>query len=313
MKHIFGPVPSRRLGSSLGVDIVPFKTCSYDCIYCQLSQTTCKTTERKEYIDSRAIISDLKAVLNEFDAPKSSIDYITFSGSGEPTLNSAIGKIISSIKASTDLPVAVLTNGSLLYRDELRKDLCRADLVIPSLDAVTQHVFEKINRPDPSLKIDKIVDGVRKFTESFDGQIWLEIMLVEGINDRAELDKIAQQVAKLNVDRIQLNTVVRPPAEKYAHPIDEEQMQKIKEKLGHKTEVIANFDRIKEKVYLKDIESKIFEMLQRRPATITDISDSLSLHKNEAVKQIAQLEKEGSVKQIVHRGERYYRDACTLR
>ena len=306
MKHIFGPVPSRRLGSSLGVDIVPFKTCSYDCIYCQLGKTTCKTTERKEQIDSQSVISDLKAVLSEFDDPKSSVDYITFSGSGEPTLNSAIGKMIDEIKSFTDIPVAVLTNGSLLYRENIRNDLSNADLVVPSLDAVTQRVFEKINRPAPNLDIVNIIDGIRKFSESFDGEIWLEIMLVKGINDQTELDKIAEVIAGLNVDKIQINTVIRPPSEKYARPIDAEEMQKIKEKLGDEAEVIAKFDRAKEKVYKKDIESKIFEMLQRRPATITDISDSLSLHRNEAVKYIGQLEKEGRVKLIMHRDEKYY-------
>jgi len=306
MKHIFGPVPSRRLGSSLGVDIIPFKTCSYDCVYCQLSQTTCKTTERKEYIDSKSVISDLGAVLDEFEDPKSSVDYITFSGSGEPTLNSAIGKMVDEIKSFTDIPVAILTNGSLLYREDVRKELSNADIVIPSLDAVTQEVFEKINRPAPNLNIKEIIDGIRKFSESFDGKIWLEIMLVKGINDQAELDKISKVIANLDVDKIQLNTVIRPPTEKYALPLDEKEMQKIKEKLGPKTEIIAQFDRVKKKVYKKDIESKIFEMLQRRPATITDISNSLSLHRNEAIKYIVQLTEEGRVKLIMHRGEKYY-------
>ena len=306
MKHIFGPVPSRRLGSSLGVDIIPFKTCSYDCVYCQLSQTTCKTTERKEYIDSKSVISDLGAVLDEFEDPKSSLDYITFSGSGEPTLNSAIGKMVDEIKSFTDIPVAILTNGSLLYREDVRKELSNADIVIPSLDAVTQEVFEKINRPAPNLNIKEIIDGIRKFSESFDGKIWLEIMLVKGINDQAELDKISKVIANLDVDKIQLNTVIRPPTEKYALPLDEKEMQKIKEKLGPKTEIIAQFDRVKKKVYKKDIESKIFEMLQRRPATITDISNSLSLHRNEAIKYIVQLTEEGRVKLIMHRGEKYY-------
>jgi len=307
-KHIFGPVPSRRLGSSLGVDIIPFKTCSYDCIYCQLSRTTCKTIERKEYIDSQEVISDLKSVLDEFKDPKSSVDYITFSGSGEPTLNSAIGKMIKLIKGFTDIPVAVLTNGSLLYREDLREELNNADLIVPSLDAVTQQVFEMINRPEPSLKIEKVVEGIRKFCESFSGKIWLEIMLARGINDKLELDKIAEVITQLNVDKVQLNTVIRPPAEKYALPIDKKEMERIKEKLGDKAEVIAKFDRAKSKVYEKDVERKIFEMIQRRPVTIADISDSLSLHLNQTIKYIEELEKEGSIKLVVHRGEKYYKE-----
>lgn len=310
MKHIFGPVPSRRLGSSLGVDIIPFKTCSYDCIYCQLSQTSVyKTTERKEYIDSQSVISELSAVLSEFEDPKSSVDYITFSGSGEPTLNSAIGKMIDEIKTLTEVPVAILTNGSLLYREDVRKDLANVELVIPSLDAVTPQVFERINRPAPNLDIEKIIDGISKFSESFDGELYMEIMLVKGINDhQTELDKMAERIVKLDVDKIQLNTVIRPPNEEYALPIDEEEMQKIKEKLGPKAEIIAKFDKTKEKVYEKDIESKILEMLQRRPATVTDISDSLSLHRNEVVKYIGQLEEEERLELIVHRNEKYYRE-----
>lgn len=305
MKHIFGPVPSRRLGFSLGVDIIPFKTCSYDCIYCQLSQTTCKTTERKEYIDTQSVISDLKVALNEFEG----VDYITFSGSGEPTLNSSIGKIINEIKTLSDIPVAVLTNGSLLYREDMRKDLANADLVVPSLDAVTPQVFEKINRPAPNLAIKEIIDGISKFSEFFDGELYVEIMLVKGINDhKTELDKMAELIANLDVDKIQLNTVIRPPNEEYALPVDEKEMQKIKERLGPKTEIIAKFDKTKEKVYEKDIESKILEMLQRRPATVTDISDSLSLHRNEVVKYIGQLEKEERLELIMHRDEKYYRE-----
>ncbi|GAI41014.1 unnamed protein product, partial [marine sediment metagenome] len=161
MGQIFGPVPSRRLGFSLGVDTIPFKTCSLNCIYCQLGRTINKTIQRKEYIAADDILREIKKVLREGKR----IDYITFSGSGEPTLNSEIRRIISRIKQLTSIPLAILTNGTLLYRPRIREDLMEADLVIPSLDTVTQEIFEMVNRPHPSLKIEKVITGIDSFSQ----------------------------------------------------------------------------------------------------------------------------------------------------
>ena len=179
MSQIFGPVPSRRLGFSLGVDTIPFKTCSLDCIYCQLGRTTNKTIERKEYIAGENILREIEEILKR----KKKIDYITFSGSGEPTLNSRMEEMITQIKRLTSIPVAILTNGTLLYQPRMREELMEADLVIPSLDAVSEEVFEKINRPHHKLKINEVIKGINTFSQEFRGKIWLEIMLVKGVND----------------------------------------------------------------------------------------------------------------------------------
>ncbi len=304
MGQIFGPVPSRRLGFSLGVDTIPFKTCSLNCIYCQLGRTINKTIQRKEYIAADDILREIEEVLREGKR----IDYITFSGSGEPTLNSEIRRMISRIKELTSIPLAILTNGTLLYRPRIREDLMEADLVIPSLDTVTQEIFEMVNRPHPSLKIEKVITGIDSFSQEFNGKVWLEIMVVKGINDSLEeIEKAAQVIKQMNLEKIQLNTVVRPPAEEFARPLTREDLNNIKTVLGKKCEIIAEFKRATQKAYKRDVEKRILSMVKRRPVTLVDISHSLGLHRNEIIKYVEALEKKHQIRTKVHSGERYYR------
>ena len=304
MGQIFGPVPSRRLGFSLGVDTIPFKTCSLNCIYCQLGRTINKTIQRKEYIAADDILREIEEVLREGKR----IDYITFSGSGEPTLNSEIRRMISRIKELTSIPLAILTNGTLLYRPRIREDLMEADLVIPSLDTVTQEIFEMVNRPHPSLKIEKVITGIDSFSQEFNGKVWLEIMVVKGINDSLEeIEKAAQVIKQMNLEKIQLNTVVRPPAEEFARPLTREDLKNIKTVLGKKCEIIAEFKRATQKAYKRDVEKRILSMVKRRPVTLVDISHSLGLHRNEIIKYVETLEKKHQIRTKVHSGERYYR------
>ena len=301
--YIFGPVPSRRLGFSLGIDPVPHKTCSLDCIYCQLGRTTNKTIKTKEYTSSSLILKQLRKVLSS----GRKIDYLTFSGSGEPTLNSKIGEMISGIKKITKIPIAVLTNGTLLTEKKMRKKLKKADLVIPSLDAVTPSVFEKINRPYSSLKIDKIIAGLIKFREEFTGKIWLEIMLVAGINDSSEeIKKIKGAVEAIRPDKVQLNTVVRPPAEKWVKPVSLTKLKNIKKLFGKNCEIIASFKRKKQTAYRKDLEREILTLLSRRPVTVSEISNVLGAHINEVIKYLEVLEKDKRIKSKIYQGKRYY-------
>jgi len=303
MSQIFGPVPSRRLGFSLGIDTVPYKTCSLDCIYCQLGKTTNKIIERREYIFCEDILPEIEEILKQ----KKKIDYITFSGSGEPTLNSGIKTMINNIKKLTSIPIAVLTNGTLLFQPKTRKELMEADLVIPSLDAVSEEVFKKVNRPYHSLKIDKIIDGLSAFSQEFKGEIWLEIMVVKGINDSSqEIKRMVEVIEKIKLDKIQLNTVVRPPVEEFAQPVNLENLKKIKRTLGEKCEIIAGFKRPNQRFYSEDIEKGILTMVKRRPVTLLDISRSSGIHQNEAIKYLSILEKEDQILTKVHRGKRYY-------
>ena len=303
MSYIFGPVPSRRLGFSLGVDLVPFKVCSLDCIYCQLGKTTHKTVVRKEYVSSTKVLLELEKVLTG----SKTVDYITLSGSGEPTLNSKTGEIIRRIKEITSIPVAVLTNATLLTDDALKKDLLLADLVVPSLDGATQDAFEKVNRPCSSLKIEKIIKGIIDFKKIYKGKMWLEIMLVKDINENeAELNALKSAVEQIKPDKIQLNTPVRPPSEEWVKTLSSSKLIKIKKFFGNKCEVIADFNRKGHKAYLKDVEEEILTLINRRPVTSKDISASLGLHINEVVKYVEDLEKQKKINAKIYQGRRYF-------
>jgi len=304
--HVFGPVPSRRLGFSLGLDVIPYKTCSFDCVYCQLGQTANKTIQRREYVSKQLLIGELKSHLAD-DHDK--VDYITFSGSGEPTLNSKIGEMLREVKRMTDIPVAVLTNGSLLFKKEVRDELRSADLILPSLDAVTQDTFERVNRPHHGLNIQDIIDGLKKFRKDFDNEIWLEVMLVKGINDGVgEIEQMVDIISEVNPDKIQLNTVIRPPCESFAMPVDANQMRKICKMLGKKAEIIASRARKAMKAYEKGMEKRILTLLKRRPCTIEDISNVLGIHRNEVVKYLEVLVDDRRIVKKVHKNQTYFWD-----
>ncbi|MBA7686822.1 GTP 3',8-cyclase [subsurface metagenome] len=301
--HIYGPVPSRRLGFSLGIDIIPFKTCSLNCIYCQLGPTTKKTIHRKEYLPSSEILSQIKKKLPSGQR----IDYITFSGSGEPTLNKILEKLIREIRKITSIPVAVLTNSTLLSQKSTRTALIDADLVVPSLDAATQEVFIKVNRPHSSLKLEEIIEGLWKFRQEFKGSIWLEIMLVKGMNDSpSHIRKLKEAIAKIKPDKVQLNTVIRPPAEEFARPLSLRELEKINKVFGKNCEIIAEFSREAQKSTPENLEGAILSLIQRRPVTLADISNSLGKHKNEIIKYLNFLLVEGKIKSVIHKGLKYF-------
>jgi len=300
--YVFGPVPSRRLGRSLGVDIVPFKTCSYDCIYCQLGRTTCKTVERKEWVPLDDVVAQVREKLAT--AP----DYITLSGSGEPTLYSRLGELIASIKGMTDIPVAVLTNGSLLWREDVRQDLAGADLVVPSLDAGNDRLFQEVNRPHPSIAFERMVDGLVAFRRNFRGACWLEVFLLGDMTAAPEeVDKIAGIVERMRPDRVQLNTVTRPPAEDFALPVSRENMERFAARLGERAEVIADFRAVHGKSEFTAKRQDVLDMLRRRPCTVDDIAEGLAMHANEAVKYVTELLERGDIVAETIGGRTYYK------
>lgn len=304
MKHIYGPVSSRRLGLSLGVDLVLFKTCNFDCIYCQLGRTTRKTEERREWVSIEEVIEELKAALS----CEHKIDYLTFCGSGEPTLNSRLGEAIKKIKGFTAIQVAVLSNGALLRSAEVREELMESDLVVPSLDAASQEVFEKVNRSLPSIRIEEVIDGLVAFKKAYRGKLWLEIMLVKGVNDSPdELQRMKEAISRIAPHKVQLNTVVRPPSEPFAFPITREEMDKVKVFLGSQCEVIARFSPREPPPREREEEKAIWESLQRRPATIKDLADGLGLHPNETLKYIKKLIDAGKIEAISFGDNRYYK------
>jgi len=304
--HIYGPVPSRRLGFSLGIDVTPFKSCSFDCIYCQLGSAAKKTIRRKEYFPPHEILAQVKKVL----ASGKRIDYITFSGSGEPTLYASIGKFIKEIKKITTIPVAVLTNSSFLSRRSVRNALLSSNLVVPSLDAATQDVLIRVNRPHQSIKIEHIIDGLKTFRLEFEGSIWLEIMLVKGVNDSAShIRKLKEIIGEIKPDKVQLNTVIRPPAEKFALALSLSEIQSIKKIIGKNCEIIAEFGEKEQMIHSENLEESILSMIQRRPVTLTDLSVFLGKHQEEVIKYLSLLLKEGKIKSVYHKDLEYYEAA----
>lgn len=304
MNHFFGPVPSRRLGASLGVDVVPLKVCSYDCIYCQLGRTTQKTIAREEYVSLGVIIEEVESY---FSRPHPSLDYITFSGSGEPTLNSKIGEMIKQIRKLTTVPVAVLTNGSLLYQAEVREDLMRADVVLPSLDAATPVAFQAVNRPHDYLKIEEITKGLITFAQDYKGRILLEILLCQGVNDGVrELKVLKEVIEEINPGKVHLNTVARPPRESQAKSLSGKQLEAAKKVLGERVEIIAHCKISPHGGYSCELEERILDLLRRRSCTTKDISQSLGIHSSEVIKYVDGLGNQGKIKSIVHNKDIYY-------
>ncbi len=294
VKHVFGPVASRRLGISLGVDIIPYKTCSLDCIYCECGRTTDLTIKRKHYIDPQIIPDEIKEII----AAEKHIQYITFSGSGEPTLNKDIGKIILGIKELTSIPIAVLTNGTLLYLTEVRDEIINADVVLPSLDAVSPGIFSRINRPHPHLDIDSIIQGLVDFRKEFKGEIWLEVFIAKGINDSdEELAKLYRTVKKIQPHRVQLNSLDRPPAVEGIQPADMETLERIQEQWGDLTVDIIKRIRQREEIasFSFNLESNILNTIKRRPLTIDDLETLTGKNRLEIFKYIDVLEKEKKV------------------
>lgn len=284
-RYLFGPVPSRRFGRSLGVDLTPYKTCSFDCIFCQLGRTPKKTIVRKEYVPTDDVLSELDTWLKT----DGQADYITLSGSGEPTLHSEFGRIFDFVHSNSDIPTVLLTNGTMLSRPEVREAAARSDVVKVSLSAWDADSYEWVNRPHSHLNFEQQVQGQMDFRAMFHGKLYMEVFLLKGINGmEKDVRKIAEIAKKIRPDRIQLNTAVRPPAEEFAAPLSREQMESFTGLFDPKAEVIAEFST----AGLKDIkanEETVLAMLKRRPCTAEQIGEVFSMHLNEVSKYLGKL------------------------
>jgi wyosine [tRNA(Phe)-imidazoG37] synthetase (radical SAM superfamily) len=307
MKTIFGPVPSRRLGRSLGIDVITPKTCSYDCVYCESGRTTHLTLHRQLFVDPTEVIRELEEYFRSH--PKGA-DALTFSSAGEPTLYQALGELLRDIKRRfRGLPLVVLTNGSLLWDAAVRRELLAADRVVPSLDASTDVVFQQINRPHPRLELDTIVAGLQAFRRDYRGQYHLEVMLVAGLNDHPEeLRGLAALVNRLEPDRVELNTVVRPPADPDAAGLTAHQMQCAAHYFPpQKAEVIGCFEASPVKRQDASLAERICELLRRRPCTPSEMADCLAVPQEEIQGAVAALERDGVLTPCVLDGRNYFR------
>jgi len=298
-KHLFGPVSSRRLGISLGVDFIPFKFCPLDCVYCEVQSSKHHTLERYMFYPSEEINQELDIFL----ATKPKLDYITFSGAGEPTLYSGIGMIIEHLKHKhPEYKIALITNSILLNQNKVRNEILDCDVILPSLDAVSQDVFEKINRPIPSFLADDLVSGLISFRRVFNGQIWLEVFIVPGINDTvAEINKIKEAIKKINPDLVQINSLDRPGTEDWVVPASPDCLQHIQAMLSNglptPVEIIAQHspDHTNGDATTPQVKEQIEKALCYKEASLEDIAMFLDIHINELSLALRQLLIEGRV------------------
>jgi len=305
-KHIFGPVPSRRLGISLGIDIIPYKTCTLDCLYCECGRTTNHTADRRSFFSTEDLMSEFKEFLKTGDH----LDYITFSGSGEPTLNSDIGYLIKEIKKLTRTPVAVLTNGTLFHLPEVQNNLMDSDLILPSLDAVSEDVFRKLNRPASGITTEKMINGLQSFSRKYKGEIWLEVFISRGINDSEdELEKIREVIEQIRPAKVQLNSLDRPPAYNEAEPAGHDLLETIVKKwAGLPVEIITRVKKREEiPSFSKNLESNILNTIVRRPLTIEDLIILTGKNRLEILKYIDVLEKEKLIRVEIVGEKIFYR------
>jgi len=292
--RLFGPVHSRRLGRSLGIDLVPFKTCSYDCVYCECGHTTREATERCEFFPLGEVLEEVGDYLSR--SPP--LDFITFSGSGEPTLSSSIGEVIRFIKQTfPHYRVAVLTNGSLLWRPDVREELLPADIVLPTLSSVFDSTFRKIHRPAPGISIGQIVAGLELFRRDYPGEIWLEIFVIPGINtDTRELEGLRDAIQRICPDRVQLNTLDRPGSEDWVRPASPSELERIRSVLG-----LTGVEPVEPVRYELSAGSSMTaewaaaiaglrELLMRRPCTLEDLSAATGLSRREILKILREIQ-----------------------
>ena len=236
MNYVYGPVPSRRLGQSLGIDPIPLKTCNWNCVYCQLGRSRPMVNRREDYFPPEAILEEVKQALSAHK--EGEIDWVTFVGSGEPTLHASLGWLIRQVKAITSLPVGLITNGALLYRPEVREEVAAADAVMPSLDAGDPKLYRKINRPHPAFTFERLLNGLTSFRDEYDGHLWVEVMLIRGLNDtEAALRDIAAALRKIRPDQVHITQPTRPPVETWVQRPSQEGLLRARAILGEITKI----------------------------------------------------------------------------
>ena len=284
MKHVFGPVASRRLGRSLGIDVVPYKVCTFDCVHCQLGRTTCQTIEPRAWFPVEEILADVRSALD------TGPEYVTIGGSGEPTLYADLGTLIAELRRLTATPVAVLTNGSLLWRSDVREALQGANVVIPSLDAADEAAFLVVNRPHEALSAEQVWQGLVEFRRSYRGAYWLEVFLIDGPSSaEPRLSRLVERASQLGADRVQLNTATRPPAESWVMPVPPKRLWQIARAFTPPAEVIATHHRHTAPRSGQVTPTAVLAVLQRRPGNLADIAAGLAAHRHEVIKILDEL------------------------
>jgi wyosine [tRNA(Phe)-imidazoG37] synthetase (radical SAM superfamily) len=291
-KYLFGPVPSRRLGWSMGVDLTPFKTCTLDCVFCQLGHTTRKTAARCEYVSTLAVKREIAAWIKK----DGKADFITLAGSGEPTLHTRFGEIIDFIHGRSDIPVALMTNGTTLAQPDVRDGACRADVVKVTLSAWNEELFQEIHRPCAGVTLRRLLDGERALRRVFRGQLWVEVFLMQGVNSTTDdVRRLAELVRTLKPDRVQLNTAIRPPAEPVARALTRFRLETLARLFDPPAEVIAAFHSRARPGIVRHNERLVLGLLRRRPCTAMQIAGACNLHGNACAKYLGRLLRRGAI------------------
>jgi wyosine [tRNA(Phe)-imidazoG37] synthetase (radical SAM superfamily) len=306
MKYVFGPVPSRRLGQSLGIDPIPQKTCNWNCVYCQLGRSTPMINERREYNPVETILEEVILALENHSPCE--IDWVTFVGSGEPTLHSRLGEMIRKVKAETSLPVAVITNGALLYLPEVRADLIAADAVMPTLDAGSADLYRRINRPWPELTFERLVNGLLAFRQEYSGKLWVEVMLVRGMNDTEEaLGELATVLERIQPDQVHLSLPVRPPAESWVQPANEDGVLRAQAILGNVAQVLSPAQGEFDLGGCEDVGEAVLSIITRHPMREDELVTTLQRWSDEDVRQILRnLSESGRAQLVMRYGVRFW-------
>lgn len=307
MKYIYGPVPSRRLGRSLGIDPIPSKTCNYQCIYCQLGKTTNFTNDRRNYLPKNEIIAEMEEAIKQNEG---NFDYITFVGSGEPTLYKDLKELILKAKEFSNKPICVITNGGLIYDKDVAAALMHADVVLPSLDAGDEKSFIRINRPHPSIKFDTLIQGFIDFKKKFRGKFWIEVMIMKGINDSKEqLLKIKDKIDLIKPDRIDINVPIRPPTEKWVKIPDRTIISILNEIFSDYNNI--NFPEIgKFGFYSSDFEKEVLSIIERHPMRQEQILETFSskeFSKNDILSRLEKLESQKKIEKIIYLKNTYWK------
>jgi wyosine [tRNA(Phe)-imidazoG37] synthetase (radical SAM superfamily) len=297
--RIFGPVLSRRLGLSLGVDMVPKKTCTYDCIYCEVGPTTCKSSEPTYFFDPDEMAKEIVDAAGRWRP-----DFVTFGGSGEPTLNLHLGYVVKEIKRHLESKTALLTNASLLFREDVRRAVMDLDLILPTFSAGSPEVFQALHSPRGDLSLEGLKEGIRALRREFKGRIWMEVMLVSGINDRdSELLGIREFIREIGPERVQVGTVERPPADPSARPVDGLYLYMAREFLGEKAEMISP----KKGGPAPGLAiQELLETLKRRPLKDQEVFESLGVGPAPPEEVLSRIEASLGLKRIRQGGGFYY-------
>jgi len=304
MQYVFGPVHSRRLGLSLGIDPVQGKTCTLDCVYCQLGATAVQTSERRVYAPAEAVVDEVRRALASGARP----DCITFSGTGEPTLNSELGSMIAGVRAVTDVPAVVITNSTLLHRGDVRADLMQAGIVMPSASTVSAQVFSRLCRPLPGFDFRQMLRGLELFSRDYQGRLWVEVMLVAGVNDSEDdLQSLADFLNGLHCEKIQINTVTRPPAEKHCAAAASAVLDRARQLFGPRAGIIGSAAPPAAPAPPGDPPGRILALVRSHPCTLEQVCAALGLERAQAEAALRDLLSGRRIEKTQHEAQIFYR------